>query len=491
MSPARLRTRRTRARDETGRRRAAPIGIWQRGARTRPLLESVDHGDPILVSAHDVEARDREQWVEPFLTANRSQLQRLRLEAETRVGRDGVRIALHPRERIGAVPLLAPCTRRVVAGLLVKPRFGWTSVGNVLGSIGYRIEPEVGGAPLVPGSAREVPPWILAGTVLVRIRRLLERLGRQFGSADESRRAPRGRVDWTDYARRSLPSGHWDRFRCIFSDLREDPWLLAALRWTLERLTTDLAPTAGSPIGQRLLEDARILVLRLGLGPSERAGVGELERALGDPVASDFLRAAVEAMGWVRDERGLGGLRTLEGLAWSLATDTLWEAWVESVLAEVARRLGARVRTAREGATRRPLVWQTPLRSLGHLAPDLVLEMSGRTVWVDAKYKAHLLDLHRFGWDGLSERVRDAHRADVHQALAYAALSSSSDTETWLVYPTIHQDALGPHKPEFSEAAVTSGERRVRLVLASLPFGFAAPSCREALVATWEHLLRG
>ncbi len=62
---------------------------------------------------------------------------------------------------------------------------------------------------------------------------------------------------------------------------------------------------------------------------------------------------------------------------------------------------------------------------MGALIPDTGLRGLQRVVWVDAKYKAHLSLLARHGWHGLTDAVRDAHRADLHQALAYTALSRS------------------------------------------------------------------
>jgi hypothetical protein len=69
----------------------------------------------------------------------------------------------------GAVPLVGPTTRRVVAGILVEPRFRW---------------PAVSGSALVPGSARDVPPWI------PRVSRHSARCGAVAAQPAELRGAP-------------------------------------------------------------------------------------------------------------------------------------------------------------------------------------------------------------------------------------------------------------------------------------------------------------
>lgn len=138
------------------------------------------------------------------------------------------------------------------------------------------------------------------------------------------------------------------------------------------------------------------------------------------------------------------------------------------------------------GAPRHPLRWEGSVVSMGSLAPDVGLAGDNRVVWLDAKYKAHLTLLSRGGWAGLSEAVRGAHRADLHQALAYAALADVDRVDTVLVYPSLRSADLPDPQ---AVATVASGRRRVRLVLAALPFGFATPTAREKVLAAWRDLL--
>jgi 5-methylcytosine-specific restriction endonuclease McrBC regulatory subunit McrC len=119
------------------------------------------------------------------------------------------------------------------------------------------------------------------------------------------------------------------------------------------------------------------------------------------------------------------------------------------------------------------------------LIPDSGLRGPGRLVWVDAKYKAHLQLLAHRGWSGLEEATRDAHRADLHQALAYAALDEVEHVDSLLVYPEISWERAG--RPAI--ATVAAGRRRVRLVLLGLPFGFASPDHREKTLSEWRELL--
>jgi hypothetical protein len=463
----------TRGRTQRARERA-PRGLLELPSG-RPLVHAVDHGPGIRVDATTVGAAG-ERWVDPFLEANRAHLARLGVTA-TVVTRGGLAVRLTPGSRIGAVPLLSPSTRRVAAGLLVSPRFSWSALGAVLGDTGFATEPSLGGTPLVPGSAREVPAWLLAAPVVRRLEALLRHRRRGFTERAEDRQSPRGRVDWTRWATGHVPSGRWASLPCRFPDPADDPALMAAVRWTLERLDDELAAFHEAQAARLLRARVAELRARIGAGqrrrPSAEVGAG----------ASSWVGEAVQAMGWVAEERGLGGARVLDGMSWDLPIDEVWEAWVHAFASDLAPRLG--LTALRRGDTARRLNWSTPTRSMRMLVPDSGLSGAGRIVWIDAKYKAHLALLAQRGWSGLEDDTRDAHRADLHQALAYATLDDVERVDSVLVYPD-----LSTGDPSRSAiATVASGRRRVRLLLLGLPFGFPSPAQRERTLAGWRELL--
>lgn len=461
------------------RRNAASRDKPARGLRTfssaRPLVEAVDHGPAVAVTASTL-GLSGDRWVEPFLEANRASLQRLQLEP-TIDARSGMKVLLKPGPRIGAVPLLSPTTRRVVAGLLVAPRFRWSALGSVLGRIGFAVEPSVGGGVLVPGSAREVPAWLLAAPVVKRLEALLRHRKRGFIEVDEERVSPRGRIDWAQWARRNVPAGRWTSFPCRFPEPSDDPSLFASVRWTLARLDDELA-TFQHAEAARLLRD-RVAVLRTEVGPGQQRRPANTERT----DTSTWVTEALQAMGWIADERGLGGARALDGMSWDLRIDEVWEAWVDSFVGDLALRTG--LAPVRRGSTHQRLNWRGTLRSMGALIPDSGLRGAERGVWIDAKYKPHLQQLAERGWDGLSDSMKDAHRADLHQALAYASLHDAPKVDSLLVYPALNPE----HQHPPAIASVPSGRRRVRLILLSLPFGFHSPTQREETLSLWQQML--
>lgn len=462
------------SRGRTSRGRGRP-GFTAGAPKARPLLKTTDEGSPIRINGAMVGANS-DRWIDPFLTANDVALDRLGLAPEVRSS-GGIHLELRPSGTIGAVPLLAPDTRRVAAGVLVEPRFRWSALGDVMSAVRFSVAPTLGGGALVPGSAREVPSWLVAGPVVRRLEGLLAHRRSSFVERSELRRSPRGQVQWGTWARRQVPTGQWASLPCRFSDLSDDPDLMAAVRWTLRRLEGDLSGDSSTGPARVLRRRIDALLLQTGEGPAVRP---QSEVRTFDSWVAD----AVEAMGWVAEERGLGGARSLDGLAWDLVVAELWEEWVRSFTRDLAPRLG--LVAPSDAEVRRPLRWSGAIVSMGSLAPDVGLFGAERTVWLDAKYKAHLTLLSRHGWGGLGERVREAHRADLHQALAYAALADVDRIDSLLVYPSLRaSDLPDPH----AAATVASGNRRVRLILAALPFGFPTPAQKEATLNRWRDLL--
>lgn len=460
----------------TRKSRARASSLLARIPAALPLLKTHDYGTPISVRRNHIGAAG-DNWVEPFLTANNQVLKRLALRPEVTLAPEAC-VLLHPGHRIGAVPLLNPSTRRVAAGLLVEPRFRWPALGAVFNAIGFSVEPGLGGAPLVPGSAREVPAWILAGPVIERIAGMLRHCKRGFIEKREIRTSPRGRIEWNTWVGENLPSGKWSTFPCQFSEPDDDPELLAGVRWTLRRLEEELSTVSWTAPARYLLKRAREIQSTLRKGLARRPASGWTI-----PGSSTWVSAAIEAMGWVAEERGLGGARTLDGLAWDLSVEEVWEAWVSAFAADLSKQMGLVASPFR--SVRRPLRWTGIVRSMGALAPDVELRSTERTVWIDAKYKAHMDILRLKGWDGLAEEVRDAHRADLHQALAYASLADAPCVDTVLVYPQV----VDKRQPVATVASVTSGRRRVRLILASIPFGFRNLEQQAATLGMFREVL--
>lgn len=464
----------------SGPKRGAQARRVRLTSHQKSLITATDHGHPVKIDAALFAPAKRDPgwgpFLETFLRINSTALKTLEIEPEITGSSDGAVLRLRPGGRAGAIPLLAPASGKVAGGLVVSPRFGWSGVGHILGEIGWHAGPQFTELPLVPGSGREVPPWVLAGPVLARLEQLLKSLRRGYQDLETETRKPRGRILWDRYVKTSLAHGQWDKVPCRFPDLELDPVLRREVRWVLEKVHRELGVAGGTDsIASSLAALAVRLINQLSDVSPVYPRLGELDRRLSsDKMISENIKRGLQAMSWIVHERGLGGGREQDGLAWSLPLERLWEQYVEAQVRIDAKLTGATVRSGRLRETVFPIEWSDPVhRSLGHLHPDLIVTRGSHVEVIDAKYKAHLAELDEAGWHNFEAQAKEAHRADVHQALAYAALFNAKSVTATLIYPLRHSTyaALKQRGRTVSKASLRYGGRDITLQLKGLPFG--------------------
>lgn len=409
-------------------------------AGTRAVPDSSERFIPVLDwlgGGGAVPAADAERRAERIVSANDGLLRDLGVSAlpVRQAGMPG--LLVRTSTRVGAIPLLSPITGRPDFGLVVEPRFSWASAGDMLAGTGFRVVPDLLSLPDLPQSERRVPPWVLSSVVLTRLQALLDSLQRRFviGSADLP--APRGQVEWERYATAQFAYGRALEVPCRFPDLRDDEELRAAIHWVVRRHRDALLGQASAGlVVRRLLAICDVLLARLS-GTQPRMPLAPMRRTWSSrSVVPRVFREGLQAIDWTVDERGLAGLSDLSGLAWRLDMEVFFEAWVEAIAEEAARRVGARCRSGRRQETRVPLDWSPPsVGSQRSLVPDVVIEREDVVVVLDAKYKRHAEQIERLGWSNANVELREQHRNDVLQALAYSTLFDAPRVVACLVYP--------------------------------------------------------
>jgi hypothetical protein len=249
------------------------------------------------------------------------------------------------------------------------------------------------------------------------------------------------------------------------------------VRWALERIRRELINVGkNDPVAALLAAQALKLIDSLKDVLALLPNSGRLNRLLKSALlSSEVFSRGIEALGWIVDERGLGGGQEQNGLAWQLPLEQLWESYVESLVRKEVAIRGGEVKVGRLRETVFPLYWTDPThRSLGHLVPDVVVRR-GPEVWIiDAKYKAHLAEIDETGWRQFTEDLKESHRADIHQALAYAALYEAKTVTATLMYPLRigTWESLSSRGRDRSIAELFTAGRQLRLELRGVPFGF-------------------
>ena len=424
---------------------------------------------------------------EQFIAQNETVLSAIGARAEPRYNGRTSDIEITASTTVGAVPLRSPTSGLLDYGLIVKPRFDWTGIGPMLAETGLRVAPKILSMPLLPQSERRVPAWVLSATVLVRIEALLRQLTRRFDMVSTTLTAPRGRVDWQAYATRSIGRGQHTHVPCTYPELRTDAALRGAIRYALQRQLASLSTqTSAGAFVLALIAICEGLLRAVSDAPARIPAPLEFERWLRSPLQGEVLRDGLQAIHWTVDERGLGGLSDLEGLPWRMSMEEFFEAWTESVAHLVSRRIGGIVRTGRQRQTVTPIEWRPAYRgSQRSLVPDVMLDRGDLTVIIDAKYKEHWEEMQEHRWGDLEEQIRERHRNDLLQVLAYANVTSAPRVVLCLAYPCrrVTYDSLKERGLLFSRAALRASERQIDLLLTAFPMGVSADEVAGPLAA--------
>jgi len=411
--------------------------------------------------------------VEQLIFANRRLITLLDVNIECAYNGNDVYLAIHSGNAVGAIPLISPQSAQHDLGLVVQPRFEWGGIGPMLGEMGWRIVPVPLKLPLLRRSERKVPPWVLSSMVLTRLAALLNSLHRKFDMVHEHLTSPRGRIDWDQYACRSIPRSNFLSVPCSFPDLQEDRLIKGAIRYTLDRQIQSLQSQRhhGAFI-HRLIEFAQSLHRLVQDVPAHIPTSLNMQIWMRRPMLTAHFVDGLQAIEWTAEERGLAGLSDLQGLPWRMPMDQFFEAWIETIFTSVARKTGGQIKTARQRTTTHPISWQPAyLGSQKSLVPDIWIEWDSTTLIVDAKYKRHWEELNQHSWSRVEEDLRENHRTDLFQVLAYANLARTQTVVACLIYPCSEQTwrSLVQSDRLMHQATISAGLRSVHLWLLAVP----------------------
>jgi len=190
------------------------------------------------------------------------------------------------------------------------------------------------------------------------------------------------------------------------------------------------------------------------------------------PFRTERFVNGLQAIEWTIEERGLAGLSDREGIPWKLPMDQFFEAWIETIFRVVAQRTGGQMKVGRKRETTHPISWEPPyLGSQKSLVPDVWVEFDSTTLIVDAKYKRHWEELQQRSWVNLEEELREQHRHDLLQVLAYANLGRTPRVIACLAYPCSPDSwiSLRERGRLIHRAELTIGTRVVHLWLTAVP----------------------
>ena len=117
-----------------------------------------------------------------------------------------------------------------------------------------------------------------------------------------------------------------------------------------------------------------------------------------------------------------------DSLGWRIDVAVLFERYVQYLFQQLKNDIGGYLSNNDRffQIKKRKFDW-----ALKYLEPDIVFNFNNKSYFVDAKYKVNL-----YNFNSNSELLKELHRHDLHQIIAYSAFSNSVNKHTIICYPS-------------------------------------------------------
>jgi 5-methylcytosine-specific restriction endonuclease McrBC regulatory subunit McrC len=359
-----------------------------------------------------------------------------------------VGLAFRTGQYVGTIPLRSPDTGKQIGDFVVVPRYvpqrdRFGDYVQIMNLLEHRIEPNFfESIPLASGRNFRPPLYFEALLYMKELVAFTKRAWRRFRSVEEIQTHPSGRINWDRYVEHEHDPKRRLEFpsrRNILSELHPE---YQQLRYVYElALAEILAP--GTPSRIKATASTAISYLDERLCDLVAAKTQSMQMRLSDPPAVKSIKEAANRI-LQKDVH--------QGKAWRVDFSEVFERFVQYIFQQVSKKIGGilfeNVRFRRHGE-------HLPVWTLSHLEPDAVLRKDEQLFFIDAKYKAHLLNR-----TSDSEYLKEAHRHDLHQVMAYSSFDTAEKKHLLLAYPS---SSPSLEAMDFS-SPVSQGKTKVSMV---------------------------
>lgn len=332
-------------------------------------------------------------------------------------------IVFRTSQFIGSIPLRSPDTGKQIGDFVITPRYlgkhRYEDYIEILNVLGNEISPELlDSLPLISGRNFKPPLYLEATKFICILEEVSKRPWRKFERIETITDEPNGQINWNKYIKTEFRAENKLRFPTGKNILSEFHTEYSQLRYVFDLCKLELL-SANTPFRIKLGIKNKLDYLDEKLYEHLPLKTNSIQTRFSDsPIVSKCKLQANRIL----------GQRFTDSTAWRVDFADVFEKFVQYILKEVGKESGAHLLTNYNfpGHSVRQYAWE-----LDHLEPDAVLQKGGILIYVDAKYKSNFYN--KF-WD--SEILKEDHRRDIHQLLAYASFSKTETKYGLLCYPS-------------------------------------------------------
>jgi hypothetical protein len=370
---------------------------------------------------------------------------------------------------VGAVPLRSPINGKQSGDLIVKPRYinksGFHEFSEIINLLGNNINFETFNNELILKSRGNFhPPLYLEAIKFINALEYLIKINWvKFSVIKKNSKIVKGNVNWNSYLQQSYKVEKHIEFPIQTSVISFDHSEYKQMRFVFDICKNEIF-SSKTPENIKRIYKNRIEILNnkfyniqpqkvnhFPVRPLDKSAVKECK-----DLANNILR---------NNQKDLIG--------WRVDISEVFEKFVQHIFKELKFNIGGHLsENERFKQTRsNRFDW-----SLNHLEPDLIFRHEKKTYFIDAKYKVNL-----YNYRNNSEILKELHRKDLHQIIAYSAFSNSIEKYAMICYPS--------NEPKIDELEYLNSENGVSILVYILGIPMNSALIQNTLDLLKNHFL--
>ncbi len=363
------------------------------------------------------------EQAQKFVTINRDNFQFIGVSPMILETNQNTSIAYRTSSFIGAIPLRSADTGKQIGDFVVMPRFTgkdrFEDYIEILNLLGTEISPEVlDSLPLVSGKNFRPPLYLEGVKFISSLEKLVMKPWRKFDNMEKVSNQPTGQINWTKYIENEYKVENRLKFPTSKNILSEFHTEYSSIRHVFDICKREIL-SSNTPQRIKITLKNQLTFLEEKLYYHKPIQTNKIVIRFSD---SPTVKACKEQANKILN------FNLVDSTAWRVDFSDVFEKFVQHIFREVANETGGRLYSnfKFQSRTSKHYSWE-----LKHIEPDAIYQKENFLVFIDAKYKSNLYN--KFDQ---SEILKEDHRHDLHQIMAYSSFSKTDSKFGFLCYPS-------------------------------------------------------
>lgn len=363
------------------------------------------------------------QYLQKFIDYNSEQFKFLGVQPYIIGSDQSIALTFRSSGFIGSIPLRASDTGKQIGDFVVMPRFTgrdrFEDYIEILNLLGTEISPEViDSLPLASGRNFRPPLYLEAVKFIASLEILTMKQWRKFDNVEKISKQPSGQINWKKYINNEFKVENRLKFPVKANVLSEFHLEYAEIRYVFDICKSELL-SANTPqrIKNTLRTKLSFLEERL-YHHKPKATTKIVIRFSDSPNVKTCKKQANKILNF----------NLVDSTAWRVDFSDVFEKFIQYIFREAAKETGGRLYSNFKFHSKASKHYSWELK---HIEPDAIFQKENLLVFIDAKYKSNLYN--KFDQ---SEVLKEDHRHDLHQIMAYTSFSKSDCKFGFLCYPS-------------------------------------------------------